>query len=108
MMTNRPSTNLQRYNACRRKIIDNSDFVEIVGEYVALREKWSGFVGKCPFCDADGETFYVTFRVFCFCHACKTGGDAITFYQRVAKCTYEVAFRTVAARAGVEVPADVR
>lgn len=92
-----------------RSIIDEvrarTDLVELVGAYVPLRRQGSSYVARCPFHDEKSPSFSVSpDRGLYFCFGCKASGDALRFFQHMEGLSFPEALRSLAERAGVEVP----
>src|SRR5579862_49094 len=81
------------------------DIEQVVGEHVDLRRSGSSLKGLCPFHTEKTASFYVfpatgTFR----CFGCGQGGDVFTFVQSYEKVDFREALKSLADRAGIELP----
>ncbi|MGC1381806.1 MAG: DNA primase [Candidatus Baltobacteraceae bacterium] len=86
------------------------DIASLIGQYVQLRKRGNDLVGLCPFHSEKTPSFHVhPDRGFFKCFGCGTGGDAITFVQKVENASFGDAVRVLAGKAGIELePEDPR
>ncbi len=88
-----------------RQVIAATNIVELVGRYVALKQKGKDFVGLCPFHDDHSPSMYVSPAKQIFkCFVCGAGGDAIKFLQRREQLTFPEAVSFLAQQNGVQLP----
>lgn len=88
-------------------ILELTDIVALVGEYVTLRRRGSNFLGLCPFHSEKTPSFSVNpIRRFYYCFGCHQSGDAISFLRECNGLTFEEAVRELADRVGVPVVID--
>jgi DNA primase len=82
-----------------------SDLVSLIGEHVALKRSTRRYYGCCPFHDDSSPSFEVDpARGFFLCRGCGANGDAIKWLQQYEKLTFWEALRTLAQRAGIDLP----
>ncbi len=87
------------------QIRQQSDIVELVGEFVALRQRGNSFIGLCPFHSEKTPSFNVSRDKGIFkCFGCGKGGNVFTFLTEHQKLTFPEAVKELAARAGVHLP----
>lgn len=87
-----------------REIHARVDIAALVGQYVPLRKRGKDLVGLCPFHAEKTPSFHVhADRGFFKCFGCGTGGDVITFVEKLENIPFPEAVRMLAARAGIEV-----
>ena len=80
---------------------------EIISSYVNLKRRGKNLVGLCPFHNEKTPSFVVYPENGSFyCFGCNTGGDVISFVERVENLDYIEAVRFLAQRAGLAVPED--
>lgn len=84
-----------------------SDIVDVVGEYVRLKRSGSNYFGLCPFHSENTPSFSVNPEMSIFkCFGCGAGGDVFQFVMRVEGLAFPEAVRTLAERAGIELPEE--
>jgi DNA primase len=93
-----------------RDIRERIDIANFIGQYVQLRKRGNDLVGLCPFHSEKTPSFHVhPDRGFFKCFGCGTGGDLITFVQKLENASFGDAVRMLAAKAGIELePEDPR
>src|SRR5215210_5597687 len=85
------------------------DVADLVGQSVALKRSGRSFKGLCPFHGEKTPSFYVFPETGTWkCFGCGEGGDVFTFVQKRENLDFAEALRTLAARAGVELPSRER
>lgn len=86
------------------RIRDASDIVEVIGAYVKLNRRGSGYEGLCPFHKEKTPSFKVNpSRQSFYCFGCHTGGDVFSFVQQIEGVDFLHAARVLAQRAGLPV-----
>ena len=81
------------------------DMVELVGQSVNLKRAGENWKGLCPFHTEKTPSFTVNPKRGIFhCFGCGVGGDAFGFLMRQDRLGFPEAVRTLAQRAGVELP----
>jgi DNA primase len=84
-----------------------ADIVEIIGEHVALKRSGKEYKARCPFHSEKTPSFYVVpAKNFYKCFGCGESGDAFTFLMKRQGLTFHEAVRVIAAKVGVDIPAD--
>ena len=89
------------------RILDASQIVDVVSEFVTLRRRVVNYIGLCPFHNEKTPSFYVypeTQSFYCF--GCGAGGDVITFVKKINALSYPEAVKMLAARAGMPEPEE--
>jgi DNA primase len=82
-----------------------TDIVALIGEYVSLKQRGASFVGLCPFHNEKTPSFHVRRdRQFFHCFGCHESGDALAFLMRLDGLNFPQAARTLAERAGLDLP----
>jgi len=92
------------------KLLDATDLVKLVSEYVPLEKKGADYWGCCPFHHEKTPSFLVSgFKQLYYCHgACHEGGNAITFIKKIESVESADAVKILAKRAGMEIPQNER
>ena len=89
------------------ELIARNPIEDVVGQYVTLRRSGANMFGLCPFHGEKTASFSVApDKGIYYCFGCHKGGGAINFMMEVEGLTYPDAVRSLAKRAGMEVPED--
>jgi len=84
-----------------------TDIVELISQYVALKQRGKEFIGLCPFHDDHRPSMNVspTKQIF-KCFACGAGGSAFNFIMLYEKVAFPEAVRSLAERANIPLPQE--
>ncbi len=84
-----------------------TDIESVISPYVNLKRAGRNVKGLCPFHNEKTPSFtvYPDSQSF-YCFGCGAGGDAITFVRRIENLDYVEAVKTLAERAGMQMPED--
>lgn len=84
-----------------------TDIEDVISTYVTLKRRGATLVGLCPFHNEKTPSFtvYPATQSF-YCFGCGTGGDAITFVKKIENLDYLDAVKTLAQRAGLQMPQE--
>ena len=86
------------------KILDATQIVDVVSEFVTLKKKGVNYVGLCPFHDDKTPSFYVSpAKGLCKCFACGKGGNAVHFIMEHEQMSYWEALRWLAKKYHIEI-----
>jgi len=90
------------------RIMEATDIVEVIGEFVQLKKRGANFVGLSPFANERTPSFVVSlvkgiFKDF----SSGKGGSAINFLMEHEKFTYPEALKWLAKKYGIEVEETV-
>ncbi|HVW96353.1 MAG TPA: DNA primase [Mucilaginibacter sp.] len=90
------------------RIMEATDIVEVIGEFVNLKKRGANYVGLSPFANEKTPSFTVSpakgiFKDF----SSGKGGSAITFLMELEKFTYPEALKWLAKKYGIEVEETV-
>jgi len=89
------------------RVIDQSDIVETIGNYVALKKAGRNFKALCPFHPEKSPSFVVNPDKQIFhCFGCGVGGNAVGFLMRQEHLEFPEAVRFLANKAGIVIPED--
>ena len=84
-----------------------ADIVEIIGEQVSLKRAGKDFKALCPFHHEKTPSFHVVpSKGFYNCFGCGASGDVFRFVMARTGASFPDAVRQIAAKVGVEIPAD--
>lgn len=87
------------------EVRERTDLKALVENYVRLKRVGASFKGLCPFHSEKTPSFYVhPARQFYHCFGCKASGDAIRFVRELEGLDFSEAVRSLAERAGIEIP----
>ncbi|MEM9194049.1 MAG: DNA primase, partial [Myxococcota bacterium] len=87
------------------EIRERTDIVALVRQYVPLKRMGKSWKGLCPFHSEKTPSFYVhPDRQFFYCFGCQAAGDPIRFLMQIEGIGFPEATRTLAERAGIELP----
>jgi len=79
------------------------DIVDIINEYVPLRQAGANFKAPCPFHEEKTPSFMVSReRQFFKCFGCGESGDIFTFLQKYENLEFPEALQILAEKAGVK------
>lgn len=85
------------------EIIDKTDIVDLVSQYVQLEKSGAGFRGLCPFHSEKTPSFMVSpTKKIAKCMGCGVGGNPITFLKEIKKISFEEAAIELASKAGIK------
>lgn len=84
-----------------------TDIEDVISTYVTLKRRGATLVGLCPFHNekTPSLTVYPATQSF-YCFGCGAGGDAITFLKKIENLDYLDAVKTLAQRAGLQMPQE--
>ena len=86
------------------KIMDATNIVDVVSEFVTLRKAGVNYKGLCPFHDDTTPSFMVSpSKQICKCFACGEGGTAINFLMKHEQITYPEALRWLAKKYSIDI-----
>ena len=78
------------------KIMEATNIVDVVSEFVTLRKAGINYKGLCPFHDDKTPSFMVSpTKGICHCFACGKGGNAVNFLMEHEQITYPDARNTI-------------
>ena len=91
-------------NATIQRILDATDIVDVVKEFVTLRKAGVNYKGLCPFHNEKTPSFTVSpSKQLCKCFSCGVGGNAVHFLMKLEQMTYPEAIKWLGKKYGIEV-----
>ena len=91
------------------EIQGKSDIAEVIGSYIPLKRAGRNFKANCPFHKEKTPSFMVSPSKQIFhCFGCGAGGNVFHFVMKFEGMEFPDAVRTLAERAGVELPRFTR
>ena len=89
------------------ELVARNPIEDVVGQYVTLKRSGANMFGLCPFHGEKTASFSVApDKGIYYCFGCHKGGGAINFMMEVEGLSYSDAVRSLAKRAGMQVPED--
>ncbi|MDE6418244.1 MAG: DNA primase [Duncaniella sp.] len=87
-----------------QRILDATDIVEVVSDFVSLKRRGANWVGLCPFHNDRSPSFYVSkTKGMCKCFSCGEGGSAVSFLMKLEQLSYSEALKYLARKYNIEV-----
>jgi DNA primase len=88
-----------------QEIKQRIDILDVVSEYVKLRQAGKRHVGLCPFHSEKTPSFSVSpDQQAWYCFGCSEGGDLFSFVQKIENLSFRETLERLAKRAGVTPP----
>ena len=89
------------------ELVARNPIEDVVGQYVSLKRSGANMFGLCPFHGEKTASFSVNpDKGIYYCFGCHKGGGSINFMMEIEGLSYPDAVRSLAKRAGMEVPED--
>lgn len=89
----------------KEQVRSATDIVDVVGRELELRPQGRNFVARCPFHNDTRPSMQVNpGRQSWKCWVCDIGGDVFSYVMRREGVDFPTALRTLAERAGIELP----
>lgn len=89
------------------RVRDNLDIVEVIKSYIPVTMAGRNAKALCPFHKEKTPSFHINAQRGMFhCFGCGKGGDVFRFVMEFENVDFPTALRTLAARAGVALPAE--
>lgn len=86
----------------KRRVLESTDLVRLIGEQITLRKKGREWVCVCPFHDDHSPSMYVVpHKQIYHCFVCGAGGDALSFAMNYFKMPFREALQLLADRSGI-------
>ena len=86
------------------KILDATDIVDVVSDFVSLKKSGSSYLGLCPFHNDRTPSFRVSpSRGIFKCFACGKGGTAVSFLMDLESMSYVEALKWLGKKYNIEI-----
>lgn len=86
------------------EILQSSNIIDIIGEYVDLKRSGSSYKGLCPFHNEKTPSFTVDDKKQLFhCFGCGAGGDVVSFIMQKEDLSYPESLKFLADKAGISI-----
>lgn len=80
-----------------QQVINRSDIVDVIGQFVKLRKRGTNYIANCPFHNEKSPSFNVNPAKGIFkCFGCGKGGDVVSFVEEYEKFSFVEAIRWLA------------
>ncbi len=91
------------------ELLERSDILDVVSQYVQLTKKGANYFGLCPFHNEKTPSFSVApDKQIYHCFGCGKGGNALGFIMAIENLTFPDAVRFLAEKNGMTVPEEGR
>ncbi|MBR5122437.1 MAG: DNA primase [Anaerotignum sp.] len=92
-----------------REVIDEvrlqNDIVEVISQYVPLKQKGNSYFGLCPFHNEKTASFSVNSeKQFYYCFGCGAAGNVFSFLMEMENMEFPEAIKKLAERAHIDLP----
>ena len=86
------------------KIIDATNIVDVVSDFISLRKAGTSYKGLCPFHDDSTPSFSVSpIKGVYKCFSCGAAGNAVKFVMQYEQMTYCEALKWLGKKYNIEV-----
>ncbi len=80
-----------------QQVINRSDIVEVIGQFLKLKKRGTNYIANCPFHNEKTPSFNVNPSKGIFkCFGCGKGGDVVSFIEEYEKFSFVEAIRWLA------------
>ncbi|MFT5885457.1 MAG: DNA primase [Arcticibacterium sp.] len=87
-----------------QQILQASDVVDVVGDFVSLKKRGANMIACCPFHNEKTPSFSVSVAKQIYkCFGCGKGGDAVRFLMDLEGLSYPEALKWLAKKYGIEI-----
>jgi DNA primase len=86
------------------EVREATDIVELISQYVSLKQKGNSYFGLCPFHQEKTPSFHVDpARGFYHCFGCNEGGNVFSFIMKMDRVSFPEAVKMLAAKANIDI-----
>lgn len=91
------------------QILDRTDIVDVIGQFVKLKKTGRTYSGCCPFHQEKSPSFHVyRDKQYFHCFGCQANGNAIRFLMDIGSRNFVDVMKDLSSQTGVELPKDNR
>jgi DNA primase len=89
------------------QILDRTDIVDVIGQYVKLKKTGRTYSGCCPFHQEKTPSFHVyRDKQYFHCFGCQANGNAIRFLMDIGSRNFVDVMKDLSSQTGIELPKD--
>lgn len=82
-----------------------NDIIEVISDYIPLKQKGNSYFGLCPFHHEVTPSFSVSpDKQFYYCFGCGAAGNVYSFLMKMDNCDFPEAIKILAQRANIQLP----
>ncbi|RLL47354.1 toprim domain-containing protein [Acinetobacter cumulans] len=91
------------------QILDRTDIVDVIGQFVKLKKTGRTYSGCCPFHQEKSPSFHVyRDKQYFHCFGCQANGNAIRFLMDIGSRNFVDVMKDLSSQTGIELPKDNR
>ncbi|WP_213687549.1 DNA primase [Acinetobacter sp. WY4] len=88
-------------------ILDRTDIVDVIGQFVKLKKTGRTYSGCCPFHQEKSPSFHVyRDKQYFHCFGCQANGNAIRFLMDIGSRNFVEVMKDLSSQTGIELPKD--
>jgi DNA primase len=89
------------------QILDRTDIVDVIGQFVKLKKTGRTYSGCCPFHQEKSPSFHVyRDKQYFHCFGCQANGNAIRFLMDIGGRNFVDVMKDLSSQTGIELPKD--
>ncbi len=89
------------------QILDRTDIVDVIGQFVKLKKTGRTYSGCCPFHQEKSPSFHVyRDKQYFHCFGCQANGNAIRFLMEIGSRNFVEVMKDLSSQTGIELPKD--
>ena len=89
------------------QILDRTDIVDVIGQFVKLKKTGRTYSGCCPFHQEKSPSFHVyRDKQYFHCFGCQANGNAIRFLMDISSRNFVEVMKDLSSQTGIELPKD--
>ncbi|MCO8096961.1 DNA primase [Acinetobacter lwoffii] len=89
------------------QILDRTDIVDVIGQFVKLKKTGRTYSGCCPFHQEKSPSFHVyRDKQYFHCFGCQANGNAIRFLMNIGSRNFVEVMKDLSSQTGIELPKD--
>ena len=86
------------------RIIDTAQIVDVVSDFVSLKNRGANYIGLCPFHNEKTPSFIVSAsKNICKCFSCGNGGNHVHFVMDNEQVSLVEAFRFISIHYNIDI-----